>query len=151
MHKTRILVVDDEPEIVETLKHCLTVRGYEAEGALSVAQALQSLAEKQADVILLDLKMPGLDGADFAKIVRQRYPEIKIIMVTAYPDAASSLYNQNLLEALFTKPVQFQELYTAIVSLEERIKKEVKTTILSLKMKLFTDVLRTNVQNYKFN
>lgn len=113
--KSKILVVDDEPDIVSALKHFLSVKGYDVISAFSGEEALNILAEEKADLILLDIMMPGLKGGEVARIIKERYPHMKIIVVTGYSDEANVLSQVHPLDGIFIKPVRLQELYNKLL------------------------------------
>lgn len=115
--KSKILIVDDEPDIVAVLKHFLSVKGYDVFGASNGKDALGILEKNSADLILLDLIMPELGGEEVAKVVKQRYPGTKLIVVTGYPIQGHSLSDNKLLDALFIKPVRLEDLYKKLVEL----------------------------------
>ena len=79
----KIMVVDDEHEICAFLKSFFEERLYEVVTALSGEEALKKIEKERPQVVLLDLKMPGKDGIEVLKELKQRYPKIKVIMVTA--------------------------------------------------------------------
>lgn len=112
--KARIMVVDDEPEIVQLWKHFLSDKGYEAVGASSGEEALSILEKEKADLILLDMMMPGISGREAAEIIKKRYPSIKIIMITGYPSESSNLVGDNYVECVFIKPIRIQEIYNKL-------------------------------------
>jgi DNA-binding response OmpR family regulator len=113
--KSKILVVDDEPDIADTLRHFLSAKGYDVISALSGEEALHILSEEKVDLILLDIMMPGIKGTEVAKIIKERYPHIKIIIVTGYSDEAEGLSKVHLLDGIFIKPVHIQELYNKLM------------------------------------
>ncbi len=86
-----IHVVDDEPIIHEVLGQLLTAEGYEVENSSSGEEALSKLEEQTADLILLDLFMPGLDGLTVLKRIRERDPQATVIIITAYASVESAL------------------------------------------------------------
>lgn len=110
-NKTNILIVDDEEDVVYCLKNFLARKGYDTEGASSGEEALRKLSEKNIDLILLDIIMPGLKGIEVAKIIREKYPNIKIVVATAFPKESEVLSKNRLTEAVLTKPFSLQELY----------------------------------------
>jgi len=118
--KNKILIVDDEPDIVDSLKHFLSAKGYEVSGALSAEEALRMLEKEKADLILLDIMLPGIQGSEVARIIKEKYPEIKIIVVTGYPNEIEDLSKGNLLEGAFIKPIRIQELYNKLVEVFNR-------------------------------
>ncbi len=82
--KTRILVVDDEASIRESLNDWLGEDGYEVGLAEGGAKAVEMVSEKNWDVILLDLKMPGMDGLEAMEKIKAIRPETEILMMTAF-------------------------------------------------------------------
>ena len=89
--KNRILVVDDEPDIVANLSHLLSGRGYEVNTAFNGEEALNSLKNKTPDLILLDLKMPGISGIDTLKEIRVIDPDVMVIIITGYGTLKSAI------------------------------------------------------------
>jgi two-component system phosphate regulon response regulator PhoB len=90
MGKEKILVVDDEEDILELVKYNLAKEGYEITSALSGEKALSRATEKKFDLIVLDLMLPGLDGLEVAKRLKNN-PDthhIPIIMLTAKGEEA---------------------------------------------------------------
>lgn len=86
MDKTRkVLVVDDE-EIVR-LSHMRTLAGQSCnvEAARGVEEALEKMQAGQADVVLLDLRMPDMDGLAGLKAIKERWPETEVVIITGYP------------------------------------------------------------------
>ena len=79
----RILVVDDEPDSVELLQEFLTVKGYEVVTASNGEEALRKVKEERPHLILLDVRMPGMNGLDVLRKVREFDQEVGVIMVTA--------------------------------------------------------------------
>jgi DNA-binding response OmpR family regulator len=82
----KILVVDDEPEVRQLLEHFLTDRGYEVRIAENGRQALAALDTFMADVVLLDMHMPEMDGLETLKRLAIRSPSLPVIMVTVNDD-----------------------------------------------------------------
>lgn len=80
----RILIVDDEKNIRMTLKHCLREQKYDLDIAINGDEALTKIENNKYDLVLLDIKMPGLSGMDVLKKVRERGNNTNIIMMTAY-------------------------------------------------------------------
>jgi CheY-like chemotaxis protein len=85
----RLLVVEDDASIREMIELVLDSEGYEVVTATDGAEALALLGQKRPDLILLDMKMPGMDGWEFARYYAVLPdPKPPIVVVTAAPDAA---------------------------------------------------------------
>ena len=82
--KGRILVVDDEEGVKDLL--CIMLRrcGYETEGALSGEEALEKFRSKPADVVLLDVRLPGLVGIELLRALKETDPQVLVIVMTAF-------------------------------------------------------------------
>lgn len=89
--EARILVVDDEATPRMAITRALNLMGYKADAAASGAQALERLAATPYDLMLLDLRMPGLDGVEVMKRVREEYPNTLIIILTAHATLESAV------------------------------------------------------------
>ena len=79
----RLLIVDDEIEICDFLKSFFEERNYEAKSASSGQAALAAVEQFKPQVVLLDIKMPGMDGIQVLSEIKKKFPKIKVIMVTA--------------------------------------------------------------------
>jgi DNA-binding NtrC family response regulator len=84
MSKFRVLLVDDEVEYVTTLGERMQMRGLDPEVAFSGEEALKILEHCLPDVMVLDLKMPGIDGLEVLRRVKKRYPQVQVIIVTGH-------------------------------------------------------------------
>ena len=84
MEKIKILLVDDEEDFVETISQRLQKRGQESDIALSGEQALSRIEQEVPDVVLLDLKMPGIDGMEVLRRIKKAYPEVQVIIMTGH-------------------------------------------------------------------
>jgi DNA-binding NtrC family response regulator len=80
-----VLVVDDE-EVVR-LSHMRTLAGQncKVEAAGAGAQALEKMQDAPADVVLMDLRMPGMDGLATLKAIKEKWPETEVVIITGYP------------------------------------------------------------------
>lgn len=79
-----VLVVDDEKNIRQTLAQALVPMGLHVETAVNGEEALQKVRDAEFDLMLLDLKMPGVDGMEVLRSLSDVRPEIRIIIITAY-------------------------------------------------------------------
>ncbi len=89
--KERILIVDDDRIIVESLAEFLELEGYEAVGAASFAEALTALERQPCQLAITDINMPETDGFELLRVIRQRYPEIVVVMITGYGTIESAV------------------------------------------------------------
>lgn len=107
MTKPSIVAIDDEVEFIDMLKSYFAPRGYDIEVALRGAKGIEIVKEKKPDVVLIDLKMPGIDGDEVLALLRSMKPSPKIIFVTAYDDGGKT--RSRLLKmgayAYFDKPI----------------------------------------------
>ncbi|MCK4846078.1 MAG: response regulator [Deltaproteobacteria bacterium] len=83
--KNRILVVDDEEGIRLLYKEELEEEGYEVALASSGEAALERLDESNIDLVLLDIKMPGIDGVEVLRRIKERWKTLPVVLCTAYP------------------------------------------------------------------
>jgi len=81
----RVLVVDDDPEVLDTLRELLEDLGYEASTAPSVEQATAAMATSRPQVVFLDLMMPGISGLEALTYFRQHYRTVPVIVITGDP------------------------------------------------------------------
>ncbi len=84
MNDIKILLVDDEEDFITTLSERLDLRDLESETALNGEQALDYVGDNEPDVMVLDLKMPGIDGMEVLRRVRKTYPNIQVIIQTGH-------------------------------------------------------------------
>jgi len=89
--KGSVLIVDDEPNMRLILTKVLQAEGYHVSSASSSEDALHALAEENYDVVLSDVRMPGMDGIELMKRIKELAPEIYVVMMTAYGSAQSAL------------------------------------------------------------
>ncbi|KNX36781.1 response regulator [Luteipulveratus halotolerans] len=111
---TRVLVVDDEPALVRTLSINLRARDYEVEHAYDARSALQSIAEVEPDVVVLDLGLPDLDGVEVIRQVR-RSSEVPIIVLSARHESDDKVEALDLgADDYVTKPFGMDELLARV-------------------------------------
>ncbi len=84
MQDIRILLVDDEEEFVKALSERLQLRDLSSRTAFSGDQAMQFVGDAAPDILVLDLAMPGTSGMDVLRLVKRRYPDIQVIILTGH-------------------------------------------------------------------
>jgi DNA-binding NtrC family response regulator len=82
--KPRALVVDDDQTMVKTLSDLLRLKGWEVTTAFSGDAAVQAAVGADFDIVLMDIKMPGMDGVDAFKAMKTARPDIRVVLMTAY-------------------------------------------------------------------
>jgi DNA-binding NtrC family response regulator len=83
--KIRVLVVDDEEVVRLGYRRVLSADGFRVMAAGDGREALDLMAGDHFDVVLLDLRMPGMDGLDVLQAIKERWPESEVVVVTGYP------------------------------------------------------------------
>jgi len=112
--QARILVVDDEPGLLDVLQEHLSIGGYHVETALNGEAALAAIARSRPDVVLLDFHMPGMGGLELLRRIRAL---ARVIMVTANTDVPAA--RETLKSGAFdyvTKPIDFDHLDQVIAA-----------------------------------
>lgn len=82
--KIKVLLVDDEEEFAETLSERLQMRDVDSDTAFDGEQAIESVSEQEPDVLVLDLKMPGIHGLEVLRWIKQFHPKIQVIILTGH-------------------------------------------------------------------
>lgn len=113
--KPRILVVDDDQHMVRTFRDILSFKGWDADGAFSGEEALIAVEKDSYQVVLMDVRMTGMNGVETLIEIKKRHPEIRVILMTAYTAAAllAEAEREGAL-AIISKPVQVRTLMTAL-------------------------------------
>lgn len=121
--KESILIVDDSPDTLEMLERKLNKKGYRIYLACHVESALSIIDKHQVDLVITDLKMPRLSGLDLIKSVRERYPDIKIMMITGYPTVESAVEAvKGGAEEYLSKPFTDDEFFESFNRVIEKIR-----------------------------
>lgn len=90
MVKPKIVAIDDEAEFIDMLNNYFVPRGYEIDVAVRGTKGIELVKEKKPHVVLLDLKMPGIDGDEALALLKSMKPAPKVIFVTAYDDGGKT-------------------------------------------------------------
>ena len=125
MSEKRILIVDDEYDFAETLAERLQLRDFTAEAVGNAVEALSKIHDGYLpEVVLLDLKLPGLDGLEILDLIKQYDRTIEVIMVTGHGSTASGIAGmQRGLFDYLMKPVDIGELVGKINQAVEKRRK----------------------------
>jgi two-component system response regulator (stage 0 sporulation protein F) len=110
-----ILIVDDEPGIRLLLSECIKKEGFRPIVAGNGRQALEVVRKQYPDLVLLDMNIPGINGADALREIKRINSDIKVMIMTAYTDKKmiSQLIGEGAITC-FTKPFDLAELMAAI-------------------------------------
>lgn len=112
----RLLFVDDEPSILSALKRVFRGQGYAIRTATSAAEGLSLLEQEPADLVLSDMRMPEMDGAEFLERVFSRWPDTKRVLLTGYADAGATVaaINRGKIWRYIAKPWNDEDLILAV-------------------------------------
>ena len=127
MEKEKILVVDDEEDILELVRYNLSREGYKVTGSLTGEDALRKVRSDTFDLIVLDLMLPGMDGLAFTKTVKNdsRLRRIPIIMLTAKGEESDIVTGLELgADDYITKPFSMRELVARVKTILKRYGKK---------------------------
>ena len=116
--KLRILVVDDDSRMARTLIDILNIKGYVAQAVYSGSEALRTLQLNRYDCILSDIKMQDVSGVDLLKAVKNMYPDLPVVLMTAY--STDTLVGEARKEGaltILTKPLDIKTLLDFMSSL----------------------------------
>ena len=120
----KILVVDDIPENVRLLEAVLVARGYDVVSATNGTAALDLVDSERPDLILLDVVMPDMDGYDLYMELKERSPQIPVVLMTAYYYDKDHVIKRSRLEGLdqviFKKPIDPKRLKTILEQVSKR-------------------------------
>ena len=117
MGALRVLIVDDEDELVSALVERLNLRGFQAKGVTTGEEALAYLADAPCDVVLLDVKMPGLGGLEVIERIKEEHPGLEVILLTGH-SSSQDAERGKVLGAFdyLMKPVKIDDLVRILLS-----------------------------------
>jgi DNA-binding NtrC family response regulator len=111
VQKLRVLVVDDEAELVHALVERLKLRGMDACGVTTGKEALTRICSESFDVVLLDVKMPGLGGMKVIEGIKDQQPGLQVVMLTGHGSIQDAERGKELGAFKYLqKPVQIEDL-----------------------------------------
>ncbi len=113
--KSKILVVDDEDALRTVLSGELTSKGYNVSTASDGDEAISGLQKKTFDLVVLDIKMPRMNGFEVLKFIKEKHPTTKVVMLTGSGDLKVAIESKKLgAEGVVGKPCDFVDLLTTI-------------------------------------
>jgi two-component system response regulator CpxR len=121
MNRTKLLLVDDEEDFVFALAERLRFRKYDTKAATSGEAALSEIEKERPDIVVLDLKMPGMGGMEVLREIKTRDPSIDVIMLTGSVDSeigeialrAGATYH-------IVKPMDIEDLMQKLQNIEKQ-------------------------------
>ena len=129
MKEFKVLMVDDEEDFVKTLAERMQMRDLDSDVALSGEAALQIVEDQIPDVMVLDLKMPGIDGMEVLRRVRKAYPQVQVVILTGHGSEKDEAEARRLgAFAYLQKPVDIEKL---IITLKNAYKKKMEDTMVA--------------------
>lgn len=127
---SRILLIEDEPGLVLTLSDLLTAEGYVVETAMDGLRGLEKARASQFDVIILDIMLPGKNGFDVCREIRQQGLDVAILMLTAKTQVTDRVVGLKLgADDYLVKPFDSTELLARIEALLRRLRRENLTPV----------------------
>ena len=145
MGGNRLLIVDDDEYILRNLEKILRLEGYETDTARTGLEAIKKTKRNFYNLVLLDIKLPDMEGTELLKKIHETFPRMIKIMVTGYPDLENAIRSLNFgADAYLVKPVSVQELLDVVKRkldeqrsmekmTEEKVKKWIETRIQKLR------------------
>jgi len=144
LSKDRLLIVDDDETILRNLERILQMDGYETDTARTGLEAIEKSKTNFYNLVLLDIKLPDMEGTELLRKMHETFPKMIKIMVTGYPDLENAIKSLNLgADAYLVKPVSVQKLLEVVKEklaeqkdlekiTEEKVKDWIKTRIRKL-------------------
>jgi DNA-binding NtrC family response regulator len=134
---TKVLIVDDEPSACQMCVEILSGMGLKTETADSGTRALTLLATGRVDIVLTDVRMPGIDGIELLKILRQKYPQTDVVIMTGYGTIQASVEAIKLgAYDYLTKPIHVDDFTQVFRRLVEKQELEHENRALREQMKM---------------
>jgi len=122
MEKIQLLLVDDEDHFRQTLAKRLVKRGFDVYQSADGNECMSLLKEKKVDVVILDIKMPGISGLEVLKNIKSKYPETEVILLTGHATTDSGV--EGIKSGAFdylSKPIELDHLVKKITQAYEKI------------------------------
>ena len=133
--QAKVLVVEDDPDIRKILEMFLTEKGFRVKVAEGAQLALDMLAEEPIDLILSDVRMPGMSGLDLLRHLKERDPEIQLVLMSGYSSVKDAVEAIQLGAADYVeKPIDFRRLERVLHTVFEKRQLQHRTRILEQRL-----------------
>ncbi len=116
MSKSRLLVIDDEEIVIKSCKRALTPEGYIVDTAHSGKEGLELFKNNHYDLVIVDLKMPEINGIEFMRLIKELKPDQKIMIMTGYDTI------EHIVESISSGAAHYLEKPFTPLTLLERVK-----------------------------
>jgi DNA-binding NtrC family response regulator len=118
---TNVLLVDDEKDFVEMLSLRLQETGERVTPAYNGKECLETLEKKNIDVVILDIKMPGMDGIETLREIKRKHPLVEVIMLTGHGTTETAVQGMKLgAYDYLLKPADFEDLASKLEGARKR-------------------------------
>ncbi len=150
MEKMKILLVDDEERYLRTTAKLIEKKGFEVDTAQSGQSALDKLKTQNIHVVILDVKMPGMDGNETLKAIKNLYPLVEVIMLTGHAtvDSAISGLKSGAFDYLM-KPADIDEIIekaTDAFDRRRRLEEKIRTAQAKKYMRSPREILKEETE-----
>lgn len=146
--RIRLLLVDDEPSILRSLRRLFRGAPYQVHTAAGGVEALEKLSQTPVDVIISDMRMPGMSGLEFLKNVESQHPQVKRIVLSGYaePESVIGVVNEAQISSYVHKPWDDLDLKLKVKNAAEGLYLERLTRWLNLQLKKLNFSLEARVK-----
>lgn len=135
----RVMLVDDELDFLESMRKVLARRRFDVVTASNGQEALDQLQQHLVDVVVLDVKMSGMDGLEVLRRIRERHPGLQVILLSGHPSVEAATLGVRLgANEYLRKPPKLEDLVDTI----RRLHRDRQAAILEEQQKLINEVLR---------
>lgn len=137
--KITVMIVDDEADLLQSLSRAFTRRAFRVLTAESGSRALEILENVLVDIMILDVKMPGMDGLEVLRRVKQKHPSIQVILLSGHPSVDTALEGINMgASEYMKKPAEIDELADTM----RRLYRERQELLEKQQQKLIDEIIR---------
>ena len=112
-----ILIVDDEPDMGWALENILKIKSYSTQVVTSGTEAIELLRQRFFKLVFIDARLPDIDGLELSRLIKKKYPEVSLVLISGYFYSDDSVIKEALIEGLYAsfigKPFEMEEVYKA--------------------------------------